>query len=92
MPFSFITLFNQRSNKIIITAAAMANPKFIKKKFFLSAKPSHIPESIPDNLLPMDVLKKNPPIISAVIRGGLSLETKDSPIGERHSSPKVITP
>src|SRR5690606_19219240 len=46
----------------------------------------------PESLFPIDVERKNPPIIRAVIRGGESFETSDKPIGERHSSPIVITP
>ena len=36
--------------------------------------------------------RKNPPIIKAVIRGGESLDTSDKPMGDKQSSPMVITP
>jgi hypothetical protein len=48
-------------------------------------------ESVPASLLPTAVLRKKPPIMRAVIRGGLSLLTSDRPIGERQSSPTVMT-
>src|SRR5690606_40608073 len=46
----------------------------------------------PESLLPIDVERKNPPIIKAVIRGGESFDTNERPIGDRQSSPIVITP
>ena len=58
----------------------------------MSSVVSHKPESIPDNLLPTEIARKNPPIIKAVILGGESLETNDKPIGDKHNSPTVITP
>ena len=39
----------------------------------------------------MEVAKNQPPIINAVIRGGLNLLTSERPIGLRNSSPMVIT-
>ena len=45
----------------------------------------------PDILLPMAVARNQPPIIRPTSRLGDSLVTRDRPIGERHSSPMVIT-
>ena len=43
-------------------------------------------------LFPIEVDKNHPPIIKAVSRGGLNLETNDNPIGLKNNSPIVITP
>ena len=48
--------------------------------------------STPLSLLPMDVDRNQPPIMRAVIRGGLSLDTIDNPMGLKNNSPIVITP
>ena len=63
----------------------------IKKSVFCSYL-SHILASTPLNLFPIEVLKNHPPIINAVMRGGLNLETKLNPIGLKNNSPIVITP
>jgi len=75
-----------------MTNANITRPKFIKKKFILLSKTSHNPAKTPDNLLPMLVAKNHPPINNAVSLGGLNLDTNESPIGDRHNSPIVITP
>ena len=90
--FSRITAFSQRSIRKSITAAAMASPKFMRKNQLFSSKPSQRPLSMPLSLLPTEVLRKKPPIIKAVIRGGLNLLTSDRPMGLKQSSPTVITP
>src|SRR5690606_30124775 len=61
-------------------------------KLALFSYPYHMPASTPLILLPMEVERKKPPIISAVRRGGLSLDTSERPIGLKRSSPIVITP
>ena len=66
--------------------------KLVKKKFDLSSYLSQSPDKIPDSLFPMLVDKNHPPIIRAVRRGGLNFDTNESPIGDKHSSPIVITP
>lgn len=91
MFFSRITFRNQRRRNNIRKVATRQSPKFIRKKWDLFSKPSHIPESIPDNLLPTEVDRNQPPIIRAVRRGGLSLDTSESPMGDKQSSPTVIT-
>lgn len=71
--------------------ASVKNSAFTQKKFALSSYPSHILLNTPDNLFPIDVAKNQPPIMSAVILGGLNLLTKDNPIGLKNNSPTVIT-
>lgn len=75
-----------------IRVATNNNPKFTQKKVDLCSYPYHIPASTPDSLFPIAVERKKPPIIRAVIREGESFETNESPIGDRQSSPTVITP
>ena len=72
--------------------ASNKRPKLTIKKLALLSYSYQKLARIPDNLFPMEVERKNPPIINAVILGGESFETKDNPIGERHNSPKVMTP
>ena len=91
-PFSSITLLSHLSSKNAARPAPKSNKQFTKKKFALFSYPYHIPAKTPLILLPIDVLRKNPPIIKAVNRGGLSLLTSERPIGLRQSSPTVITP
>ena len=67
-------------------------PKLTTKKYALLSYSYQKLAKTPDSLLPIDVDKKNPPIIKAVSRGGESFDTSDSPIGESINSPKVITP
>ena len=68
------------------------NPKFTIKKYALLSYSYQKLASTPDSLFPIEVERKNPPIINAVSLGGESLETSDSPIGDNINSPKVITP
>ena len=77
--------------KNIKAEAKVKNNAFTQKKFDLSTYPSHILLKTPDNLFPIEVAKNHPPIIRAVILGGLNLLTNDKPIGLRKSSPTVIT-
>jgi hypothetical protein len=71
--------------------ARVRNKALTQKKLDLSTYPSHILLNTPDNLFPIEVAKNQPPIINAVILGGLNLLTSDNPIGLRNSSPTVIT-
>ena len=76
-----------------VIKAAMPNKIiFTRKKLALFSYPSHKVAKMPDNLLPNDVLKNQPPIITAVMRFGLNLDTKESPIGLKNNSPMVIIP
>ena len=68
------------------------SPKFTIKKYALLSYSYQKLAKTPESLFPIEVERKNPPIINAVSRGGESLETNDSPIGDNISSPKVITP
>ncbi len=77
--------------KIAMPASEQAI-KFTQKKLALLSYISHILASTPDSLLPMEVARNQPPIISEVNRGGATLETSDKPMGDRKSSPTVITP
>lgn len=77
---------------MMIIAAAVKRKKFTQKKPALNSYLSHMLESTPLNLFPIDVAKNQPPIIKAVRRGGLNFDTKESPIGLRNNSPIVITP
>jgi hypothetical protein len=77
---------------IIIIAAAVRRKKLTQKNPALNSYLSHILDKTPLNLFPMEVAKNHPPIIKAVKRGGLNLDTNERPIGLRNNSPMVITP
>ena len=72
-------------------AAINRRRELVKKKFALLSYPSHIEARMPDNLLPIEVLKNQPPIIKDVRRGGLNLDTKLKPMGLKNNSPIVMT-
>ena len=61
----------------MITVAIISNTKFTQKKLALFSYPSHKVANSPDNLLPIEVARNQPPIINAVIRTGLNFETSD---------------
>ena len=70
-----------------IKAAATSS----KKNIFLSVKSSQKPVITPAILPPNEMDKNQPPIISAVNRGGDNFETKDKPIGLKNISLMVNT-
>lgn len=72
--------------------AISSKPKLTIKKYALLSYSYQKLAKTPDSLFPIEVERKNPPIINAVILGGESFETNDNPIGDKHNSPKVITP
>src|SRR5690606_36997120 len=92
MFFSFMIRFNHFSMANMMSVATIIKPKFTQKKLDLFSYPSHKLDNTPESLLPMEVERNQPPIISAVMRGGLSFETNDNPIGLSNNSPTVITP
>ena len=51
---------------------------------------SNFPPQIPARRFPTKLVKNHPPIISDKNFLGASFETKDNPIGDRHSSAIVI--
>ena len=92
MPISFIIPFSH-FNKIKPMMAENSNRlKLTQKKLLLSLYVSQSVDNTPESLLPIEVDKNQPPIMSEVMRTGLNLDTSDNPIGLNNSSPMVITP
>ena len=48
-----MTPFNHRNNKKRAMAGTITIKKLVKKNFDLSAYPSHMPDSMPESLLPI---------------------------------------
>ena len=71
---------------ITTTQTTAAATNMIIKNAVLFVKISQELASVPANLPPMEVIKNQPPIISAVKRGGEIFDINDNPIGLKNNS------
>lgn len=97
----FLTYLTPCINLLIIGATINSNipPAVNNQKLKLKplnaeatvipASPLIEPANIPEKLLPMAVLKNQPPKANPAREAGTSLLTIDKPIGDKHNSPMV---
>src|SRR5262249_25245731 len=88
--WSLMTLRSGRSNARMMRAAIRAMPAIIRKNIILSMPDQKLP-SHPAIKLPAKLVASQTPINIETIRTGAIFDTSESPIGERQSSPMVMT-